>query len=64
MTLPPPSNAADVALPTNWSQSESSSSVLFSVEDLDLHLISGANFAPVADAVGVLLEVGEEALDV
>ena len=56
MTLPPPSNAADVALPANWSQSESSSSVLFSVEDLDLHLISGANFAPVANAVGFLRE--------
>ena len=56
MTLPPPFNAADVALPANWRQSELSSSVLFSVEDLDLHLISGADFAPVADAVGILRE--------
>ena len=56
MTLPPPSNAADVVLPADWHGGHPASRVLFSVEDLDLHLISGAAFAPVADAVGILRE--------
>ena len=56
MTLPPPSNAADVVLPDAWDGDMQASSVLFSVDGLDLHLIQGSQFAPVADAVGILRE--------
>ena len=43
-------------MPADWHPSDPADSVLFSVEELDLHLISGDAFAPVADAVGILRE--------
>ena len=46
----------DVLLPTGWNGSDQDSSRLFTLDGLELHLISGRQFGPVAEAVGTLRE--------
>ena len=46
----------DVLLPMGWNGSDADSSRLFTLDGLELHLIAGSQFAPVADAVGTLRE--------
>ena len=46
----------DVPLPKGWNGSNPDSSRLFTLDGLELHLISGLQFAPVAEAVGTLRE--------
>ena len=46
----------DVLLPKGWNGSNPDSSRLFTLDGLELHLISGNQFAPVAEAVGTLRE--------
>ena len=46
----------DVLLPKGWNGSKPNSSRLFTLDGLELHLISGNQFAPVAEAVGTLRE--------
>ena len=46
----------DVLLPRGWNGSNQDSSRLFTLDGLELHLISGRQFGPVAEAVGTLRE--------
>jgi len=46
----------DVLLPRGWNGSDQDSSRLFTLDGLELHLISGRQFGPVAEAVGTLRE--------
>ena len=56
MTLPPPSipdsEIQEVTLSAELISRELLRSRLFSIEGLELHLLPGKRFAPVADAVG------------
>ena len=60
MTLPPPSipdsEIQEVTLSAELISRELLRSRLFSIEGLELHLLPGKRFAPVADAVGLLRE--------
>ena len=56
MTLHQPGCEDDVLLPLGWNTRNPEESRLFSVEGLELHLISGAAFSTVCDAVGSLRE--------
>lgn len=46
----------DVLLPRGWNGSDPDSSRLFTLDGLELHLIAGSQFGPVAEAVGTLRE--------
>ena len=46
----------DVLLPSGWNGSDPDSSRLFTLDGLELHLIAGSQFGPVAEAVGTLRE--------
>ena len=46
----------DVLLPSGWNGSDPDSSRLFTLDGLELHLIAGRQFGPVAEAVGTLRE--------
>ena len=52
MTQTGPAAQDDVLLPSGWSEANQASSLLFRLDGLDLHLISGSRFEAVADAVG------------
>ena len=46
----------DVLLPRGWREANRADSLLFQLDGLELHLIPGTRFEPVADAVGTLRE--------
>ena len=56
MTQTGPATQDDVLLPQGWSEANQATSLLFSIDGLELHLISGSRFDAVADAVGTLRE--------
>ena len=56
MTQTGPAAQDDVLLPQGWSEANQASSLLFRLDGLELHLISGSRFEAVADAVGTLRE--------
>ena len=56
MTQTGPAAQDDVLLPQGWSEANRSSSLLFQLDGLELHLIPGSEFEAVADAVGSLRE--------
>ncbi|BEV36766.1 GNAT family N-acetyltransferase [Synechococcus sp. M16CYN] len=56
MVLTGSDTRGDVFLPTGWNSSNRNSSRLFTLNGLELHLISGSQFGPVAKAVGALRE--------
>ena len=56
MTLNKPGCEDDVLLPLGWNTGKTDQSRLFSLEGLELHLIPGAMFSTVSDAVGTLRE--------
>ena len=55
MTLNQPGPEDDVLLPDDWT-TDAEDSLLFSLDGLELHLVSGSSFSPIADAVGILRE--------
>ena len=56
MTQTGPAAQDDVLLPQGWSEANQATSLLFSIDGLELHLIPGSRFDAVADAVGTLRE--------
>ena len=56
MTQTGPAAQDDVLLPQGWSEANQATSLLFRLDGLELHLIPGAKFDAVADAVGTLRE--------
>ena len=56
MALQESDKQADVLLPSGWNGTNPTSTSLFTLDSLELHLISGSQFAPIADAVGTLRE--------
>ena len=56
MTQTGPAAQDDVLLPPGWSEANKASSLLFSLDGLELHLIPGSRFDVVSDAVGTLRE--------
>ena len=56
MTQTGPAAQDDVLLPQGWSEANKASSLLFSLDGLELHLIPGSSFDAVSDAVGTLRE--------
>ena len=56
MTQTGPSAQSDVLLPHGWRDANHTSSILFRLDGLELHLIPGKKFKAVADAVGTLRE--------
>ena len=46
----------DVALPESWIVANRANTLLFSLDGLELHLIAGRRFEPIADPVGILRE--------
>ena len=56
MTQTGPAAQDDVLLPQGWSEANKASSLLFSLDGLELHLIPGSSFDAVSDAVGILRE--------
>jgi hypothetical protein len=56
MSLQGSAQQADVLLPSGWNGKSPTSTSLFSLDGLELHLIPGSQFAPIADAVGTLRE--------
>ena len=56
MTQTGPAAQHEVLLPPGWGEANRSSSLLFCLDGLELHLIPGSSFEDVADAVGTLRE--------
>ena len=56
MALQGSAHQDDVLLPSGWNGTNPTSTGLFTLDGLELHLISGSQFAPIADAVGTLRE--------
>ena len=56
MTQTGPPAQRDVLLPHGWRDANQTSSMLFRLDGLELHLIPGEKFEAVADAVGTLRE--------